>query len=98
MNSKCIILISLLLLTADGFVTRLHGQSTSQVLPSKPQIEWAEAEIGVIIHFDVVNYVPDYDFRKWGTEPPASVFKPTKLNTDQWLEAAQILEIGRAHV
>jgi len=61
------------------------------VLPTPSHIEWAEAEIGVIIHFDVVNFRPDYNFRRWGTHPPVSVFNPVNLNTDQWLEAAQSL-------
>lgn len=59
------------------------------VLPSTPQVQWADAEIGALFHFDVVNYVPDYNWRKWGTHPPASVFNPTKLNTDQWIQAAK---------
>lgn len=65
--------------------------SAGKVLPSKPHLEWAEAEIGVLFHFDVVNYVPDYNWREWGTHPPASVFNPSRLDTDQWLEAAQKL-------
>ncbi|HRP57539.1 alpha-L-fucosidase [Agriterribacter sp.] len=59
------------------------------VLPSEPHVQWADAEIGAMFHFDVVNYVPDYNWRNWGTHPPASVFNPSKLDTDQWLRAAK---------
>ncbi|MFT3946772.1 MAG: alpha-L-fucosidase [Agriterribacter sp.] len=66
-----------------------ENNSTVEVLPSPSHVEWANQEIGVIIHFDVVNFVPDYDFRKWGTHPPASVFNPSRVDTDQWIRAAK---------
>ena len=73
-----------LLLTAcqkvDGIVT-----------PNKVQQEWADQEIGVLIDFDLYVYDFGYDWRQWGTHPDASIFNPTELNTDQWLETAQKL-------
>ncbi|MFT3936910.1 MAG: alpha-L-fucosidase [Chitinophagaceae bacterium] len=59
------------------------------VLPSPSHVQWADAEVGALFHFDLINYVPEYNFRKWGTHPPASVFNPSKLNTDQWILAAK---------
>lgn len=67
----------------------LCGAQQKEVVPSSAHVAWAEAEIGVIFHFDVVNYVPDYKWREWGSHPPASVFNPSKLNTDQWIRAAK---------
>lgn len=61
------------------------------VVPNQVQKNWADAEIGVLIHFDMPVFRPDYNFRQWGTHPDASVFNPTELNTDQWLEAASNL-------
>jgi len=61
------------------------------VMPSPLQKEWAEAEIGVLIHFDMPVFVPGYNWRQWGTDPDPSVFNPTELDTDQWLETAQKL-------
>lgn len=59
-------------------------------LPTKSQIEWADAEIGVIIHFDMQVFEPDYNFRKqWGYTPDAAKFNPIELNTDQWIETAK---------
>lgn len=60
-----------------------------EVVPSPAHVAWAEAEIGVIFHFDVVNYVPNYKWQQWGSHPPASVFNPSKLDTDQWIRAAK---------
>ena len=61
------------------------------VTPNSLQKEWADAEIGVIIHFDMPVYRPDYNWRQFGTHPDPSVFNPTELNTDQWLETARKL-------
>ena len=61
------------------------------VCPNAIQQAWAEAEIGVLIHFDMPVYKDDYNFREWGSHPAASTFNPTGLNTDQWLETASRL-------
>lgn len=61
------------------------------VCPNAIQQAWAEAEIGVLIHFDMPVYKDDYNFRKWGSHPAASIFNPTELDTDQWLETASKL-------
>lgn len=61
------------------------------VVPNAVQQAWADAEIGVLIHFDMPVYEPDYNFRNWGSHPDAKVFNPTDLNTDQWLETASKL-------
>lgn len=65
-----------------------NKNETQIVVPNQIQKNWADAEIGVLIHFDMPVFKPDYNFRQWGTHPDASVFNPTELNTDQWLEAA----------
>ncbi|MDR1860273.1 MAG: alpha-L-fucosidase, partial [Bacteroidales bacterium] len=51
--------------------------------------EWANAEVGVMFHYDMQVYQTDYQWRKWGTHPPAEIFNPSDLNTDQWIEAAK---------
>lgn len=60
------------------------------VLPTKEQIEWADCEIGVIIHLDLVTFAEkDYNFREHWNEPlSADLFNPQYLDTDQWIEAA----------
>lgn len=55
-----------------------------------------DAEAKVLIHFDMPVYVPSYNWRNWGTHPDASVFNPTDLDTDQWLETAAKLGVNYA--
>jgi len=59
-------------------------------LPTKDQIRWADAEIGVIIHLDINIYAPGtFDYARRETLPPLRVFHPSKLNTDQWIASAR---------
>jgi alpha-L-fucosidase len=55
----------------------------STVLPTQSQVEWADSEIGVLIHYDMWVYRSDNGL------PSLSVFNPSGLNTDQWVEAAK---------
>ena len=79
---KATVILTATLLLAAGCGKR------AIVTPDEKQIEWAEAEIGVMFHFDMQVFNPDYEWREWGTHPDVSTFNPTELNTDQWLEAA----------
>ena len=59
------------------------------LIPTEKQIEWADCEIGVIIHLDLQVFDPKYKekhphFDRSGI----SLFDPDALDTDQWLEAA----------
>ena len=67
------------------------GTHNAVVTPGERQLEWADAEIGVLIHFDMPVFDDTYNFRRWGTHPDASAFNPSDLNTDQWLETARSL-------
>ncbi|MEO6837490.1 MAG: alpha-L-fucosidase [Ginsengibacter sp.] len=68
-----------------------RGQSMkSVVLPTPQQNNWANAEIGVIIHLDMNIFAPEtYKAGQKETLPPLSDFHPSKLNTDQWIAAAK---------
>lgn len=77
------------LLILAGLPVLAQKEPVNLVLPSDAHQQWADAEIGAIFHFDVTNYVPEYNWRNWGTHPPASVFNPGKVNTDQWIQAAK---------
>lgn len=70
------------------FLVLASGWTTDVVVPNEKQREWAECELGVMYHFDMQVFNPDYEWRHWGTHPDASTFNPTELNTDQWLDAA----------
>ena len=73
-----------------------NGRKTEIVQPDETQVRWAEAEIGVLFHFDMPVFHPEYNWRKWGTHPDASEFNPSDLSTDQWLEVARSLGAGYA--
>lgn len=67
-----------------------QAQESSSSLPSKAQLEWANAEVGVLIHFDMPVFEPEYNFRQdWNYHPKLSIFNPRELNTDQWIKAAK---------
>ncbi len=61
------------------------------VRPDSIQQAWADAEIGVLIHFEMPTFDSGYNWREWGTHPPVETFTPQELDTDQWLETAQSL-------
>lgn len=78
---------NLLFITCFVFLSMAGAQ---QVLPSKAQLAWADAEVGVLIHFDMPVFEPEYDFRKdWKYHPDLSIFNPKQLDTDQWIKASK---------
>jgi alpha-L-fucosidase len=64
-------------------------------IPTEDQLAWQQLELGVFVHFDILIYDPDWwgRFKAWqrgGAHPgsiPSRAFTPSKLDTDQWLEA-----------
>jgi len=87
---KIIWSIALSVLSILIFSNSDAAQSTSKILPTPQQVNWANAEIGVIIHMDMNIFAPDtYHSGQKETLPPLSVFHPSKLNTDQWIKAAK---------
>ena len=66
------------------------AQQSNLKIPSKAQLEWADDEMGVLIHFDLVVFEPSYNFRaNWNYHPSLEIFNPLELNTDQWIKAAK---------
>lgn len=60
-------------------------------LPTARQEEWADLELGVIIHQVMEVYHPDIPFEESSVSTkrmPAESFAPMQQNTDQWIEAA----------
>uniref|UniRef100_UPI0032167BC1 alpha-L-fucosidase n=1 Tax=uncultured Draconibacterium sp. TaxID=1573823 RepID=UPI0032167BC1 len=59
-------------------------------IPTQEQVEWADCEIGAIIHFDINVYEPEYEWRgQWDYNPDPKIFNPKKLDTDQWVKAVK---------
>lgn len=66
------------------------NNTTENIIPNEKQIEWADAEVGVLIHYDLITYEPEYNWRDdWDYNPSLSIFNPDSLNTDQWVLAAK---------
>ncbi|MEI8037717.1 MAG: alpha-L-fucosidase [Verrucomicrobiota bacterium] len=76
--------------TLIAMLATAGAQETKAVLPTPAQQKWADAEVGVLIHFDLQVFEPSYSFRKdWNYHPDPAIFNPQELNTDQWVEAAK---------
>lgn len=59
--------------------------------PTPRQLEWADMEIGVIIHYLVTIYNPDFEDYKTKavrTQLPPEIITPTDLNPEQWVRSA----------
>lgn len=57
-------------------------------LPTTPQLSFQSQEIGVLIHFNIATYLSiDGCNNVPSLVPNTSLFTPSKLNTDQWLDA-----------
>lgn len=61
--------------------------------PSPTQLAWQELELGMFFHLDMFTFRPGWFFRDdlEAGVPPAEVFNPVNLDTDQWIAAAQAL-------
>jgi alpha-L-fucosidase len=71
-------------------LTGVGAPESAQTLPSDEQVQWADAEIGVIIHLDINVFAPGtFDYARPETLPPLALFNPSRLNTDQWLASAR---------
>lgn len=66
--------------------------NTRIVTPTCAQQAWHDLELGMFIHFDLNTWMPpDWSHRCYENWPSPAVFNPAKLDTDQWLEAAEAM-------
>ena len=59
--------------------------------PSAEQLAWQDLEVGMFFHFDIITYAPGWNFRTWANHPDPSLYNPSRLDTDQWMEAAKAI-------
>lgn len=61
-------------------------------MPTPQHVEWADCEIGAIIHLDIEVFQPDWELIVNGkVQPPPHIdlFNPKELDTDQWIQVAK---------
>ena len=62
-------------------------------LPTQEQLAFQDKEIGVLIHFEVATYISNDGCNSVPTIlPNQTLFDPTLLNTDQWMDT--ITDLG----
>lgn len=61
------------------------------VTPSPAQLEWHDMELGMFFHFDIPIYKQGWDWRSWKDLPDPDLYQPSRLDTDQWMEAAKAM-------
>jgi len=61
------------------------------VKPLPKQVRWQDFELGLVYHFDLDVYMPGghHHERSRRERLDPSLYNPARLDTDQWLEAAQ---------
>ncbi len=72
-------------LPGHGLAAEEESESAAPLVkPTPEQVAWQDLELGMFIHWDV-----QWDHRDYAHKPTPDVFNPTKLDTDQWMEAAK---------
>ena len=71
-----------------GVTVCVRGAAGGPALPTPQQIAWQDMELGVFIHF-APNTWQDREYDDLST--PLESINPTRLDTDQWVHAAELL-------
>jgi len=59
--------------------------------PTRQQLEWQDMEIGLFIHFNMETYVNYTTTDLFKELPSPDLFNPVRLDTDQWMKAAEAI-------
>jgi alpha-L-fucosidase len=62
----------------------------NMVTPSDAQLRWHDMELGMFFHFDIQVYNQGWNWRSWKVPDP-NLYRPDRLDTDQWMEAAKAM-------
>lgn len=82
---------ALTLLSPILFAADAPAPESRLARPTREQVAWQDLELGMFIHYDLPVFKPDWNHRQYEQRPGPELFNPTKLNTDQWLEAARAM-------
>jgi alpha-L-fucosidase len=61
------------------------------VTPNAAQQAWHDMELGMFFHFDIPVYKQGWNWRSFADFPDPNLYRPAKLDTDQWMEAAKAM-------
>jgi alpha-L-fucosidase len=65
--------------------------TSNLVRPTPEQAAWQDMEIGLFIHYDLPVFKPEWNHRQYEQRPGPEIFNPTRLDTEQWMEAAEAI-------
>jgi len=61
------------------------------VRPTPEQAAWQDMEVGLFIHYDLPVFKPDWNHREYDRRPGPEIFDPARLDTEQWMQAAEAI-------
>ncbi|MEI7837457.1 MAG: alpha-L-fucosidase [Planctomycetota bacterium] len=69
-------------------MTQHESSGTLLPRPTPIQAAWQDMEMGLFVHFNMFTYSGDWNWRSFRDYPAPALFRPDRLDTDQWMEAA----------
>jgi hypothetical protein len=95
MRLKVALSLLICLLTTPLAMAATPANDAGLPRPTPEQAAWQDLELGTFNHFDIATFSDggEGDWPRQGHLDP-NLYNPTKLNTDQWLEAAKAMGAG----
>jgi len=91
MKNKCYLLVVLMVFC----IGVANSQIESEIpVPTQAQLEWQNAELVTVFHYDLHVFDGEPYVQRENRITPISdhnIFKPRKLDTDQWIRAAKAM-------
>ena len=69
-------------------MTQRESSGANLPRPTPIQAAWQDMEMGLFVHFNMFTYSGDWNWRSFRDYPAPALFRPDRLDTDQWMEAA----------
>ena len=88
---KSLLVSTCICLFAIGTVHAEDKEIKVIVKPTADQVAWHDMELGMFFHFDIPVYKQGWKWRTFKDHPDPNLYQPTKLDTDQWMEAAKAM-------
>lgn len=87
----CSVALYATLCLSMGNTLNAEESQTKCVTPTHAQVAWHDMELGMFFHFDIPVYKQGWNWRTFKDFPDPNLYQPTKLDTDQWMEAAKAM-------